>query len=97
MPERQPAIAYIPAGLDAAAWTPEMQAYAERRGYVVRHLVRHWPEVQALLRINDQVVILVPRRGHLPPSRLPRIEVIAEQDAGPPAPGQRRPRRSAWW
>lgn len=96
MPQRQPAIAYIPAGLDAAAWTPEMQAYAEQHGYVVRHLVRHWPEVEALLHLDDQLVVLVPTRGHLPPDRLPRIEIIDEEPQRPPAPGQRRPQRRVW-
>jgi hypothetical protein len=94
---RQPAIVYIPAGLDAGDWSREAQSYADHRDYVVRHLVRHWREVQALMRINDQLVVLVSTRGHLPPDRLPRLEIVDEQEDRPAAPGQRRPRRAADW
>ena len=65
-------------------------------GYVVFGLIvgdgdGSWDDVVDLLVRGVAQIAVVARREHLPPDRLPRLEVIAETP--PQAPDRRRPRR----
>lgn len=93
MPERQPAIAYIPAGLDRAAWAPEIEAHCRRRGYRLRALARHWREVVIMLTQDPEQVVVTGHPSHFPADGLPRFEAAAAPARGATAPGQRRAHR----
>lgn len=91
-----PVIVFVPAGTDVARWTMEIIDYCAAHDYVPRSLVRHWHEVEQLLRDNQAQVVVVATRRHLPADRLPRIESVDEhrrRAAAAKAAGQRRPQR----
>lgn len=83
------AVAYIPAGVDRQAWAPTIEAAARRRGLVVTTLARRWVDVEAVLRLDPHLTVILGCRSHLPPERI----VFADDDQ-PPAGGRRGRRLS---
>ncbi|MET8908423.1 hypothetical protein [Micromonospora sp. NPDC004551] len=95
------AVIWIPPDLDPME--PAAVAcltYTRRHGYRLDGIVRSsWESVRQMMMRGEVDVVVVADVRHLPPDRVPRIEVV--DDASPEAPAatgpvsvrQRRPRR----
>lgn len=80
-------------------WTRECLADCEREGVEVTALVTRddpdegWAEAMRVIESHNAEVIVVARREHVPPDRVPQLRVVAEQSAAPPRRRRlRRPR-----
>jgi hypothetical protein len=93
--ELQPlrAVVFMPPGTPAAArWTDACSDYIQRRGYRLAAVVGAWRDVIQLVFGDEADVVVVGRRDQLPPDRIPRVDVVVEEDRGE-APNRRRPKR----
>lgn len=84
------AVAYVPAGVDYEPWGGICARYASSRGYEMRHVARDWADVMALIDDEAVQIVVVGTRSHLPPDRVPRVEIVDEWQE---PRGSRRPRR----
>lgn len=80
-------------------FTRECLADCERAGLEVTALVAYtdrdngWTEAVRVIESHSAEVIVVARREHVPPDRVPQLRVVAEQPAAPPRRRRlRRPR-----
>ncbi len=91
------AVIYAPPG-QLPLWTTACVEHCASMGYAVFGLIvgdcdgTNWNDVIDLLARGVAQIAVVARREHLPPDRLPRLEVTAE--APLVAPDRRRPRRA---
>lgn len=96
------AVIYIPSA-DLKVAAVACLEYVAACGYQMAGIVvGRWNDAHALALNGTVDVVVVAERSHLPPDRVPRIEVVAEQDPpgadddddeeGPPSPMRRRPR-----
>lgn len=99
MPEpRLHAVIYLPVGEDLRRWQTRCLAHIERNRYELVSLVidgeggRRWEAVKALVFTGQADIVVLADRRHLPPDRLPRIE-IAGEEATPDGCQRRGPRR----
>lgn len=100
------AVIYIPSA-DLKLAAVACLEYVAACGYQMAGIVvGRWNDAQSLALDGTVDVVVVAERSHLPPDRVPRIEVVAEQrqeggappsrdsdpddDAGPPTPPRRR-------
>lgn len=77
---------------EAERWVHACTALAQLNGHRVLSLVHHWDDLWELLCQGLIDVGIVGEHKHLPPDRLPRIEIVDEYRP-PPIPGPRRPHR----
>lgn len=89
------AILYIPP--EAHRWLETCAQYAARHGYEVVCVVSSWADATIMSK-EKKAVVVVGRWDHLPADRLPRVEVVLEEDGSrvapvAPPPTQRRPQR----
>lgn len=83
------AIAYVPD--DAAGWLPALLSYCDRHGYRLVEVTGDWVTAVRELGAGAAEVLVVGTRAHLAAHRVPRIEVVDEQQPSPG--GEVRPRR----
>lgn len=85
---------YIPRG-DAAA-----QALADCLDYVEREhpewtsegvIVGRWQAVVSMLACGKADIVVIAKRSHLPPDRIPRVVAVEDELSGPPPCDSRRP------
>lgn len=94
---------YVPTDLaerDLAIWRERCIAHCLQRGYDIVVVVTGgpaaWEQLHADLTAGDIQIVVVGRREHLPPQRLPRVEETGVEPATSypqPRRGQQRPRR----
>jgi hypothetical protein len=91
-------VIYLPENTETQRWARICVEWCERKGYRVVSLVvddspdgRKWRDVVAMMARGDVEVCVVPRWDHMPPDRVPRVEVIAEDVARDTGAGPRRP------
>lgn len=72
------AILYLPP--QAERWMPQMIRYCHQRGYDIIAVVSDWADIWGMLEAQPDTVVVAPLREHVPADRLPRLEVLAEQD-----------------
>lgn len=96
---------YLPTDLaerDLSTWRERCITHCLTMGYdiqvVVTGGIAAWDQLQADLRESSIQIIVVGRREHLPPQRLPRTEEAGVEPAAMPslAPMQRRANRRTW-
>lgn len=97
---REKAVIYAPTEcLEEAATT--CLEHGQAAGYDIEGICLRWDDAQAMALRGVVQVIIVADRSHLPPDRVPRIEIPGEMprpepehDEGPahPSPMRRRPR-----
>jgi len=96
---------YLPTDLaerDLATWRERCINHCVAMGYDIEVVVTGpaaaWQQLQDDLRDGDIQIVVVGRREHLPPQRLPRIEESGVEAAGPIdlAPMRQRARRRTW-
>jgi hypothetical protein len=87
-------VIYVPAGDDGPLALAECLAYAEREfpawtsaGVVVGR----WLAVSSMIDRRMVDVVLIARRSHLPPDRMPRIVAVEEEPAARCVRDSRRP------
>lgn len=88
-------IIFIPSGPEFARWSQICAAYCLNHHYVVVAVTQVWSTAVEMMASGQVAVAVIAKRDHLPPERLPRLEVVAEEQADTPAvpPTQRRPLR----
>lgn len=77
---------YVPEDQDLWSWEGACRAQAEASGLHVRGIARHWDQLVNLLygcphchHEREAEVAIVPHRDMLPPERVPRLLIVAEQ------------------
>ncbi len=87
----QQAILFVPfIGPPASRWRDVCAVYCARKKYRVIAVVSAWADVIAMTQSGHATVVVVGERGHLPPDREPRLEVVTEENEVPQLPAQRR-------
>lgn len=97
------AVIFVPA-LDPAhvKWVLLCGEYCSKRGYLVIAIVGVWADTLILVLEKAADIVVTARRDHLPPDRLPRLDVVAEACAEvlsrpyPVAAPGLRPQRGTW-
>jgi hypothetical protein len=87
----------VPAGPPGARWLDECADYCQRRGYTVLSVVPAdtvgWGAAMEAWLKGEVDVLVVARESHIPPDRVPRVEIVAREEPHRRRPGD-RPRRS---
>lgn len=86
---------------ETARWARVCIKWCEQHGYHLVSVVMDatpdgakWRDIVRMMADGDVDVCVVPRWDQMPRDRVPRVEVIAEDEAGPSVmPRQRRPHR----
>ncbi|MFI6819695.1 hypothetical protein ACIBJE_01935 [Micromonospora sp. NPDC050187] len=79
-------------------WERHCATWCERAGYQIHGRVAetpdaaHWPDVVRMMATGEIDLVVMESWGHLPPHRVPRLEI-----AGVDPPGLLQPRASGWW
>ncbi|WP_018588262.1 hypothetical protein [Salinispora arenicola] len=90
-------LVYVPPW-DVELWRRRGLTWADRAGLTVRDLVvetpdaHEWPGVVRMMAADEVQLVVMGSWGHLPPHRLPRVEV-----AGATLPGLLQPRAVDWY
>jgi len=63
-------------------WVTVCYSYCLRHGYAPLAVVHRWTDVLKLVFEGTRAVIVVGRRDHLDPKRMPRVEVVCEEQPG---------------
>lgn len=87
------AIIFVPPDPAARPWLTICAAYCARKGYQVAAVATEWEDVIQMLKDDGIEVIVVGRREHLLPGRVPRMEIVTDQAPEEPIE-TRRPRRT---
>lgn len=91
------AIIFVPPGSEFTRWSNICAAYCLNRDYVVVAIATTWEAAMKCLMLGEATVAVVGKPDHLPPDRLPRMElVIDEQNDASPGPKRRRTQRQTW-
>lgn len=79
------AVIYLPDGPDLQRWQHRCMEHLEAHGYELVSVViddtggARWASVSTLLLAGRADVVVIARRDHLPPDRLPRFEVANDE------------------
>jgi hypothetical protein len=89
------AVIWIPTHADLYRWGAACAEYCARHGYELYGVIHGaWRDATRLLIAGDAQVAVIASREHLPPDRVPRIEIVSEVPGRErAAPTRRRPRR----
>lgn len=81
MPYRRAVILYRP---DAPDKRRQAMEYCQRQEYEIAGFVHadRWDDAVTMVANGEASVIVAPDRSHLDPHRVPRVEVVDEQDTG---------------
>ena len=73
------AVIFVPS-LDPAhvRWVLVCGEFCSRRGYLITAVVGSWADTIAMVMERAADIVVTARRDHLPPDRLPRLEIAAE-------------------
>lgn len=85
---------YIPDGDESAKALADCLEYAERHHpdwESAGIIVGRWTAVVSMLACGKADVVLIAKRSHLPPDRLPRVIAVEEELSGPAPRDSRRP------
>lgn len=100
-PARRPglrAVIYGPGGGTGAQWERRGMRWCQQAGYRIHGLVAEtpdatrWGDVVRMMADGDVDLVVMETWGHLPPHRVPRVEV-----AGTSPPGLLQPRAAGWY
>jgi len=73
------AVLYVPSEDPAhVRWVLVCGDYCSARGYLITAIAGVWADVVAMVRCEGADIVIAARRDHLPPDRLPRLEIAAE-------------------
>lgn len=73
------ALMYIPRGTELLQWIAVLTDWAKQRAWECHAYTHDWGELARLLADREYDVGILGSRLHLPPDRLPRIEVMDDQ------------------
>lgn len=90
--ERLKAALFIPPTVEADRWVHACTSLAQMNDWHVASLVQNWDDLWELMSGGLIDVAITGTHAHLPPDRLPRVEIVDEYRS-PPTAGPRRPRR----
>lgn len=60
-------------------WQEVCLAHCRKHGYEIVGVTETWSSAKRMLDAREAEIVVVAKRGHLPPSLEPRLEVVAEQ------------------
>lgn len=71
-------VLFIPTGPSAIRWRDVCAQYAHDHRYLIVAITSSWAAALAMLAAGEAAVAIIGRRDHLPPDRIPRVEVATE-------------------
>jgi len=71
-------VLFIPSGPSAIRWRDICAKYANDQRYLIVAVTSTWAAALAMLTSGEAEVAVIGRRDHLPPDRIPRVEVATE-------------------
>lgn len=76
------AVIFVPTEDPAhARWVLVCGDHCRRRGYLLTAIVGDWADVAAMVKYEEVDIVVAARWDHLPPDRLPRLEIPAGECA----------------
>lgn len=84
-------IVFLPHNVnDAHRWVMACAQYCAMRRYEVVAVVHTWADAIKIIREGRATVLVTGRHDHLPPDRVPRVEIVTEQQHVTAVPPSRR-------